>query len=394
MPVSVIVPQLISANDDVSPIAAVVLLSSMPIAFLATFCLGHGSLVDPLPRNAVDRSLPRALRTPEHPCSCANASDPGAACDVGQSCYWYQQGCTIGCPSCDSVSGRVQIDLCGKGHPSTLPPQFRTVNLNSTPGSVLDIYKWNPWRAPGAAPVMDACGLAGGTPWTANVSEWGDYVQTPFATHGDKGSDVLKPLAAPAVWAAGGTAEVTWQVTANHGGGYAYRLCAADAPLTEACMQSTHLDFVPGKQTLLFANGTRLAIGGSYVSEGTLPAHSMWARNPIPPRCLGNGCYTGRPCVPCPGTPGSDCTTCDNTPEPSFPPPCDEGDRPGLCSGNQGGPANVTSAHFYPGVSPVSVVDVVKLPPTLPPGRYVLGWRLDCEATAQVWSSCADVEIV
>ena len=54
----------------------------------------------------------------------------------------------------------------------------------------------------------------------------------------------------------------------------------------------------------------------------------------------------------------------------------------------------MTSAHFYPGVSPVAVVDVLRLPAALPQGRYVLGWRLDCEATAQVWSSCADVEVV
>ena len=25
---------------------------------------------------------------------------------------------------------------------------------------------------------------------------------------------------------------------------------------------------------------------------------------------------------------------------------------------------------------------------------YVLGWRWDCEATAQVWSNCADVTLV
>lgn len=31
---------------------------------------------------------------------------------------------------------------------------------------------------------------------------------------------------------------------------------------------------------------------------------------------------------------------------------------------------------------------------TMPPGRYVLSWRLDCEETAQVWSSCADVNVV
>jgi hypothetical protein len=27
-------------------------------------------------------------------------------------------------------------------------------------------------------------------------------------------------------------------------------------------------------------------------------------------------------------------------------------------------------------------------------GKYVLGWRYDCEATAQVWSNCADITLV
>ena len=27
-----------------------------------------------------------------------------------------------------------------------------------------DLYRYNPWRAPGAAPVLDSCGMAGGGP--------------------------------------------------------------------------------------------------------------------------------------------------------------------------------------------------------------------------------------
>ena len=366
----------------------------LPLSLLVCYSAavaGHGTMVSPLPRNAVDRILPYYERSPKHPCSCANVS--GAPCDIGQSCYWYSQGCTIGCPTCDSVSGRRQVDLCGLGWGATLPSKYRTVNRDSVPGSKFDIYKHNPWRSPGSAPVVDACGLAGGTPWSANVSEWGDYVTTPYAKHGAKGSE-LKPLGAPAtIWRRGGTAEVTWQVVANHGGGYAYRLCPIDKSLKEACFQEHPLEFVRGQQRLLFANGTMLPIGGTYVKEGTYPAGSSWARNPLPPRCLGEACYTGRPCVPCPGTPSSDCTSCDNTPEPSFEPPCNEGDMPGLCSGNQGGPVNVTAAHYYPGVSPVSIIDVLAIPAALTPGKYILGWRLDCEATAQVWTNCADVEI-
>lgn len=39
------------------------------------------------------------------------------------------------------------------------------------------------------------------------------------------------------------------------------------------------------------------------------------------------------------------------------------------------------------------IVDHVLIPHDLPPGDYVVGFRWDCEETAQVWSSCADVSI-
>ena len=124
---------------------------------------------------------------------------------------------------------------------------------------------------------------------------------------------------------------------------------------------------------------------------------STWAMIPLPPTWLGPRCIAGPhdtkdtphgcadwekdyhstgPCEPCPQTPGSDCSRCGNTGEPEFPPPC-----PG-CEG--GHPA-------FPGPSPpgswleYAVRDMVKVPSDLPAGDYVLGWRYDCEATAQVW---------
>merc|ERR1712054_167899 len=39
-----------------------------------------------------------------------------------------------------------------------------------------------------------------------------------------------------------------------------------------------------------------------------------------------------------------------------------------------------------------SVMDELQVPNK--PGKYVLGWRWDCEETDQVWNSCADIEIV
>ena len=125
-----------------------------------------------------------------------------------------------------------------------------------------------------------------------------------------------------------------------------------------------------------------MAIKGTYVSTGVIPEGSTWSMNPIPPRCLGPGCKKDNECVPCPGTPGSDCSNCDNTPTPSFDPPCNEGDKPGICSGNQ--------ASYW---GAVAVVDYLKVPAGLKPGKYILGWRMDCEATAQVWSSCADITL-
>ena len=40
-----------------------------------------------------------------------------------------------------------------------------------------------------------------------------------------------------------------------------------------------------------------------------------------------------------------------------------------------------------------AVEDTVSVPEDIPAGRYVLGWRWDCEETAQIWSNCADVTI-
>lgn len=101
----------------------------------------------------------------------------------------------------------------------------------------------------------------------------------------------------------------------------------------------------------------------------------------------GSYCKPDAPCKPCPQTPGSDCSRCDNhAPEQcgghSGLPHCGKPAFPPLFPGAQG------CDHFH------SIRDVVKVPSELPPGEYVLGWRYDCEATAQVWSNCADLTLV
>lgn len=101
--------------------------------------------------------------------------------------------------------------------------------------------------------MVDACGLAGGSPSRKNHgAEAGDYTPTKYASHGDYGTKVLKELPIPApVWKRGGAEEVAWQVRNNHGGGYSYRLCPTPenfTDLSEACFQMHPLDFVQTEQ--------------------------------------------------------------------------------------------------------------------------------------------------
>ena len=227
--------------------------------------------------------------------------------------------------------------------------------------------------------------MAGGAP--VQSPEWGNYVPTKFAKQGDHGSMTLPEIPTATVWTRGATAEVTWQVTANHGGGYYFRLCKSDEPLTEACFQRTPVPFAGPTQKLVWADPAKhpVTFNGTFVSEGTVPAGSTWALNPIPARCLSGDCHEGKKCAPLPA--GQSGTPCDDTPEPAFAPPCDETNAPGLCSGNQG-PRQTADG------TTVAVVDTLRVPAGIAPGKYVLGWRWDCEATAQIWTNCADITIV
>lgn len=94
--------------------------------------------------------------------SCTNGT---SACNNGQSCFWFSQGCTIGCKSCDGNGSRIpNFDHCPDISiaPTINEPKYRTVNQAAPAGSHQDFTKYHPWRAPGKAPVWDACGMAGG----------------------------------------------------------------------------------------------------------------------------------------------------------------------------------------------------------------------------------------
>ena len=137
-------------------------------------------------------------------------------------------------------------------------------------------------------------------------------------------------------------------------------------------------------QSLVWINGTRLPIDGLFVDVGTHPPGSTWARSLIPRINTDNRGLQADAAAACPGPDGKSGPGCTQ-----FTPPCatDRGPEPwstdlsyqGACSGD-----------WTAGL----IADRVAVPEGLPAGDYVLGWRYDCEETAQVWQNCADVRVV
>lgn len=250
--------------------------------------------------------------------------------------------------------------------PTVCDSRLRTYNMDAECATPADTYQHNPWRAPGAAPVFDPCGKAGGGQTGVGPGA-AFYVNSTHAKEGDLGSKVLPPMPSGVVWKAGQHVEAMWGMRANHGGGYQYRLCPSEEELTEDCMKKTPIPFA-GLMFLQFQNGSRLQIqsvytyeNGTGVFDGSTPGPGAWARNPIPDHTQAGSTSKGKL---------------------EFPAPCNDdtsGVTEGLCSGER---------PFH-----LSIVDILAIPAGTPPGNYVLGFRWDAEETAQVWSSCADITI-
>jgi len=338
----------------------------------------HSNLIYPKPRNAIDSLLPEWSngKSPyvwqpngHAPCACTNGTN-GEPCASAQTCLWFSVGCSIGCEECDGgdkggANPNVK-DRCGSGKKYTISnPLHRTVNRYAEAGSDEDWSKFNPWRAPGSAPVYDACGRASGGPHA--TSGHGEFTNTTFAKIGDLGSNLPK-MPSGAVWKKGSVVETMWSLRANHGGGYQYRLCPANGNLTEECFQQTPMPFADNSR-LMLGNGTIITLNSTFVSEGTLPEGSTWQMNPIPGYLVQKN--------------HGDWGCCKRW----FDPPCydpyslnpTQGLSQGLCSGEW--------------LTNVTTYDYLKVPEHLESGEYVLGFRWDCETSAQVWQSCADITI-
>jgi len=299
-------------------------------------------LLFPPSRNAIDKTLPPwsngsfgdgAFGPDDFGCNCVNATRGGGEvpCQVGQSCFWFSNGCSIGCATCDGGAAPHgganpnTVDRCGSGAKATInDPKLRTFNREAAAGSPADIYQHNPWRAPGTAPVFDSCGMAGG--FTHLEAGQAKYTATIHATQGMHGS-MLPPAPSGTVWTAGDVVQTAISIRANHGGGYSFRLCPLGHNLTEECFRKIPLPFVPGQQTLRWANGSELLIGGTYTSSGTFPVNSSWAMNPLPYSNGGSGPQFSPPCRERGSTPA---------PAPRPPPP----PTPDRCTAVASGPAS------------------------------------------------------
>lgn len=238
----------------------------------------------------------------------------------------------------------------------------------------------HPWLAPGTAPVDSPCGILGGN--KKGCFQLGsDYasLSNTKSTCGGGGTDDAEDsmteesfanyFKSPTTtyWRAGQTAETSWGVIANHAGGYSYRLCAVESfdtadllKVTEECFETNGLNF-EGKQWVQYLGDvagrtevTPILVSGNDVS----PVNSQWRKNPIP-SCKKEGSVGG-------GSGGMGTDSCE---EAWFDPPV----------------ANMEVADYL-------IIDKVRVPNT--PGKYVLGWRYDCERTAQIWLGCSNVQIL
>jgi len=419
----------------------------------------HGALTFPRPRNAVDGDLAPWTNW-AYPCDeshegadcaiqfCEGSKGCQGACPIsahngremalnasnGQACYWFSNGCTIGCEKCDGThnhfgphggqhflyKGMTPAELRQKNmtidnpwnppegftldpkskfgiksmcdSPSTnatmCDPLLRTANSQAKCGSPEDIYYYSPWRAPGSAPVIDPCGVAGGRLPGEGMGQAGaSFQNSSVAKMGDMGSK-LPPLHSGAVWEAGSNVEVGWTVMANHGGGYAYRLAPADVLLTEEAFRQMALDFVGPSILRWDGNVTsQLAFDpkklGWETSHGTTPQGSTWRKNPIPSGIWQREGATFDPV----------CTESEA---------CKRAVATGGIDQHMGASADASlqgvcrCSHFSNGgylLPNLEVVDNVRIPKDLKAGHYVLQWRWDCEETDQIWTSCSDVMV-
>ena len=273
--------RILAGGSDRPPPLYPMAIRKLILITWAASSAAHSALTHPEPRNAIDgheapwgRPVPHPLPfEPWCPIPSASATkdDRNLTGSNGQACFWFSNGCAIGCDECDgSTRGPVpsfhcteekctptgepiefgpQAPICGPKAPAPrakgpsmnatiCDPAQRTVNTAAKCGSPEDFFYYSPWRAPGYAPVIDSCGVAGGRIPGQGPGRFGaEYVNTTHSKLGDMGSMALPPRDTGVTWVAGTEVEVAWTLQANHGGGCASRCFEPCLPSALCCLR-------------------------------------------------------------------------------------------------------------------------------------------------------------
>jgi len=273
---------------------------------------------------------------------------------------WMHQDHNIGCGVLDlpdteheHVNGN-KLDCLNMWFTNyTEIPGEQTIPENMTqPEKKCSGHNWEkkPWMAPGTAPIFSPCGTMGGNPLGCHNGEdsseqFGDCCGGNCGgfSFGSNAETYEWPGAPTTEWFAGSIQEVAWHVSANHGGGYSYRLCKMPKggieELTEECFQDMPLEFIGDKQWVSYggenhhweSEDDRIEVTAKRTTEGTFPPGSMWTVDPINPH----------------------------------------------------------DDHSFG-----HIIDQVKIPMELESGEYVLSFRWDCKCTPQVWSVCSNILVI
>lgn len=236
-----------------------------------------------------------------------------------------------------------------------------------------------PFDTPGETNIVASCGVhhVGGdftcgldgheTPaWDKDAPGDPDY-PTSFGDKCDARLYLSKFGGNPMVtqWPQGSEQEVAWAIFANHCGGVGWRLCPLDQigkdtgneGSTEQCFQAGHLEFATQETCVRCPSDAEGELDRCFPATTKTDYRGNEWRDLIVDDCYGSGPYCANP------QQNKLCTRADKV--------------------------------------DFSLVDKVVIPHNLTLGRYALSWRWDtgpskaCRAnTRQVWSNCAEVEII
>jgi len=275
--------------------------------------------------------------------NCALGSNSGGLSTTHNTCGYQNRGTPV-------------------SSPTNCVAEFMTGNLIKTAPANGDCSKVNtkdsawsmPWAAPGKAKLWSPCGVNGGHENPKTKDGHGKAYALPR-----DGID-LPPSSKTTKWVIGQTADVGFTLTKHHGGGYQWRLCpgkSASSRPADSCFQANPLTFANANTVVHWTDGRNKSfraktLTGSHVT----PANSQFRMIQIPMTQQYKDGLRKEPCSGCHGKWGVDGS--DIRQEWDF-----------------------------------SLIDKVYVP-NVPLGHAWLQWRWDNEQQDQVWTSCADIEIV